>query len=139
MFKAANPYTTLSHAAYRKATDRWLADLIKDVANHPRPFHPSIKSFQDFIETNSDIYMLFSEMFMPRSSGFKYYLETLRLFQKRLGKVLGLRQSSAVGANRAGHPKVHSYLHILELLNAILTKAPEYRKTDLIRTLPILF
>jgi phosphatidylserine decarboxylase len=140
LFKAANPYTALSHAAYRKATDRWLADLIKDVANHQRLFHPSIKDFQNLIETNADIYVLFSEMFMPRNSRFRYYLgETLRLSQKIFGKALGFKQSSAVGVDRAGRPKVHSYLHMLELLNAILTKAPEYRKTDLIRALPILF
>jgi phosphatidylserine decarboxylase len=122
--KAVNYYRTLSNAAYRKAMDEWLADLIKEAADHPRPFHRTIKNFQNFIETNADIYVLFAEMFISRDPRRNHYLsKTVRLFQR---------------THQVDRPKVQNYQHMLELLNVILTKAPEYRKTDLIKTLPIL-
>jgi len=115
-------YRTLSNAAYRKAMDEWLADLIKEAADYPRPLHPAIRNFQNFIETNADIYVLFAAMFMSENSRKKHYLN----------KAVGLFQ------HQGDRPKVQSYQHMLELLNVILTKAPEYRATNLIRTLPIL-
>jgi phosphatidylserine decarboxylase len=122
--KAVNPYRALSNAAYQKAMDGWLADLMKEAADHPRPLHPAIKNFQNFIETNADIYVLFSEMFMsvdPRR--WSYPGNIVRVFHR---------------AHRIDRPKVRNYQHMLELLSVILTKAPEYSATDLIRTLPIL-
>lgn len=102
----------------------WLADLIKDAADQPRPLHPAIKDFQNFIETNADIYVLFSEMFMPGNPRKKLYLSKIvRLFR---------------GPHQIDRQKVQSYQHMLELLNVVLTRAPEYSETHLIRTLPIL-
>jgi phosphatidylserine decarboxylase len=120
--KTVNSYRTLSNAAYRKAMDEWLADLIKEATDYPRPLHPVIRNFQNFIETNADIYVLFEEIFMSENSRKKHYLS----------KAVGLFQ------HQRKRPKVQSYQHMLELLNVILTKAPEYRATNLIRALPIL-
>jgi phosphatidylserine decarboxylase len=121
--KAARSFTKPSYAAYRKAKDQWLANLIQDTADCPRPLHPAIQNFRHFIESNVDMHILFSEMFMPGESRMEHFLSnTLRL----------------PGADRSDSPKVRNYNHMLELLNSILTRAPKYRKTGIIDTLPIL-
>jgi phosphatidylserine decarboxylase len=87
---------------------QWLDSLIAEVERHPKPFHPVIRAFQEFIEGNADIYMLFSEMFtqVPRKPPYN--------------------------KNPAGGPQVRHYQHMLKLLNAIMTKAPEFDKTSLV-------
>ena len=87
---------------------QWLNDLIAEVEKDPKAFHPVIQEFQSFIENNPDIYMLFSEMFtqVPRKPPYN--------------------------RNPAGGPQVRHYQHMLQLLNAIMTKAPDFNKTGLV-------
>ena len=87
---------------------RWLEELIGEVDRNPKPFHPVIQNFQHFIESHADIYMLFSQMFtqVPRKPPYN--------------------------RNPAGGPQVRHYRHMLQLLNAIMTRAPEFNKTGLV-------
>jgi phosphatidylserine decarboxylase len=87
---------------------QWLDSLIAEVERNPKPFHPVIRRFQEFIESNAEIYMLFSEMFtqVPRKPPYN--------------------------KDPAGGPQVRHYQHMLKLLNAIMTKAPEFNKTGLV-------
>src|SRR5215469_13224389 len=47
---------------------RWLAALAEKAQAESRPFHPVINEFQDFIESDAAIFMLFNQMFeqVPR-------------------------------------------------------------------------
>lgn len=87
---------------------QWLDALSQEVEKNPKPFHPVIQEFQSFIENNPDIYMLFSEMFtqVPRKPPYN--------------------------KNPANGPQVRHYQHMLQLLNAIMTQAPDFNKTGLV-------
>jgi len=87
---------------------QWLGNLIAEVEKNPKPFHPVIQEFQNFIENNADIFMLFSEMFtqVPRKPPYN--------------------------KDPAGGPQVRHYQHMLKLLNAIMTQAPDFNQTGLV-------
>lgn len=88
--------------------ENWLNNLIKDVKAKPKPFHPVIKEFQDLIENDAEIYMLFHQMFeqIPHKHKFR--------------------------KDPTGKKQVMDYHHMLQLLNEIMTQAPEYNKSGLV-------
>ncbi|GAB5399660.1 MAG: phosphatidylserine decarboxylase family protein [Aureisphaera sp.] len=86
--------------------NNWLKDLIVEVDNTPKPFHPVVQDLKDLIESDPIIYMNFKAMFDQVPEKYK--------------------------TNPAGNPQVRSYLHALQLINGILTKAPEFNRTGLV-------
>lgn len=86
--------------------ENWMTTLINEVEKHKKPFHPVIEEFKSFIENDAEVYMLFSQMFKQVPLKYK--------------------------TDPSGQPQVRDYHHMLELLNAIMTKAPEFNKSGLV-------
>ncbi|HVN46115.1 MAG TPA: phosphatidylserine decarboxylase family protein [Steroidobacteraceae bacterium] len=109
--------TTQSAAPYRVGEwlpsdhdflSRWLEAMIRRTDAAPRALHPVIADFRDLIESDPAIFMLFSQMFeqVPRRPPYD--------------------------RDPTGKPQVRDYQHMLQLLNTILTHAPEFDRTGLV-------
>lgn len=87
---------------------RWLDALIEKTRAEPRALHPVIAGFQDLIEGDAGIFMLFSQMFeqVPRRPPYD--------------------------RDPAGKRQVRDYQHMLQLLNTTLTHAPEFDRSGLV-------
>jgi phosphatidylserine decarboxylase len=87
---------------------KWLEGMIQKTHTEQRVLHPVIADFQDLIESDAEIFMLFNQMFeqVPRR----------RPYNK----------------DPAGKPQVRDYRHMLRLLNTIMTHAPEFDRTGLV-------
>lgn len=88
--------------------ERWMDALVAEVDANPKPLLPVIEDFKILIESNPDIFMLFNQMFeqVPRKPPYN--------------------------KNPAGGPQVRDYQHMLRLVNAIMTRAPEFNTTGLV-------
>ena len=88
--------------------DRWLEAMIRKTHAEVKALHPVIADFQDLIESDSELFMLFHQMFeqVPRKPPYN--------------------------KDPTGKPQVRDYRHMLQLLNALLTHAPEYDQTGLV-------
>ena len=86
----------------------WLETMIRKTAAEARALHPVIVEFRDLIESDPQVFMLFSQMFeqVPRRPPYD--------------------------KDPTGKPQVRDYPHMLQLLNTILTHAPEYDRTGLV-------
>jgi phosphatidylserine decarboxylase len=87
---------------------RWLAALVDRAETESRAFHPVITELQDLIESDAGIFMLFNQMFeqVPRRAPYN--------------------------KDPAGKPQVRDYRHMLQLLNTLITHAPEFDQTGLV-------
>jgi phosphatidylserine decarboxylase len=87
---------------------RWLEAMIEKTQIEQKAFHPVIAEFQDLIEKDPEIFMLFSQMFeqVPRRPPYD--------------------------KDPTGRPQVRDYRHMLQLLNTIMTHAPEFDQTGLV-------
>lgn len=88
--------------------EQWLKGLIRETDAEKKPLHPIIEEFKQFIERDAEIYMLFSQMFAQVPKKPPYNREP------------------------TGKPEVRDYRHMLELLNAIMTRAPTFNTTGLV-------
>ena len=87
--------------------ENWLDDLIAEAADE-KQLLPVIAEFKDLIEGDPEVYMLFNLMFEQ------------------------VPHKPPYNQDPTGAPQVRSYLHMLQLVNAIMTKAPEFNKTGLV-------
>ena len=87
---------------------KWLEAIIQKSHAEQKALHPVIVDFQDFIESDPEIYMLFNQMFeqVPRKPPYD--------------------------KDPTGKPQVRDYRHALQLLNTIMTHAPEFDQTCLV-------
>jgi phosphatidylserine decarboxylase len=87
---------------------RWLEAMIHKSHAEPRPLHPVICELRDLIESDATIFMLFNQMFeqVPRRPPYD--------------------------KDPTGKPQVRDYPHMLQLLNTMLTHAPEFDRTGLV-------
>lgn len=83
---------------------RWLGILIKRVEAEKQVLHPVIQEFQDLIENDPTIYMLFHQMFNQIPNKPPYNEDPTR------------------------RPQVRNYVLMLLCFNKIITTAPEYQK-----------
>lgn len=94
----------------QRIVDDWLAQLIRRVDSRSvrRELHPSVRALKELIEGTPEVYMWFHQMFaqVPRTGQFS---ET-----------------------PMGTPQVRDYKHMLDLINEVLTTAPEFNKTGLV-------
>lgn len=87
----------------------WMNHLIqeaKDAADEP--LAPVIREFQDLIESDPELYMLFHQMFsqVPKKQPYRN--------------------------DPTGKPQIRDYRHMLLLMNQVLKQAPEFNKTGLV-------
>lgn len=88
--------------------DKWLQAVIQKTHAEDKALHPLIADFQDLIESDPEIFMLFNQMFeqVPRRAPYN--------------------------RDPTGKPQVRDYRHMLRLLNTIMTHAPEFDQTGLV-------
>jgi phosphatidylserine decarboxylase len=93
-----------------QALRSWKERLIEDVEGlgGAVALHPVLQEFKDMIEEDPVLYMQFTEMFrqIPKKRQFK--------------------------RDPMGNPQVTDYVQAIELMNAVLTRAPEFNKTGLV-------
>jgi phosphatidylserine decarboxylase len=87
---------------------KWLDAMICKTHAEPKSLHPVIADFRDLIETDPEIFMLFNQMLeqVPRRAPYN--------------------------KDPTGKPQVRDYEHMLQLLNTIMTHAPEFDQTGLV-------
>lgn len=86
----------------QKFLNDWLEDLKEEEKGSKKPFHPVIKELQDLIESDAEIYALITMM---------------------LDQVPKKYEHSQYGK------QVRDYMHLLRLLNVIMTKSPTFNDT----------
>ncbi len=88
--------------------DQWMRDLIAEVEAEDKKLLPVVEEFKDFIEGDPEIYMMFNQMFdqVPHKAPYNN--------------------------DPAGQSQVRDYHHMLQLLNQLMTKAPEFNKSGLV-------
>lgn len=91
----------------QRALDNWITNVIRDL-DSTATLHPDIQELKDLIEGNADLFMLFHLMFTQ------------------------VPHKPPYNRDPSGSPQVRSYLVMLQLLNRILTTAPEYNKTVMV-------
>jgi phosphatidylserine decarboxylase len=87
---------------------KWLEAMIKKTDMEEKSLHPVIADLQNLIEGDSEIFMLFHQMFeqVPKKPPYNN--------------------------DPTGKPAVRDYRHMLKLLNTIMTHAPEFQQTGLV-------
>ncbi|WP_432737484.1 phosphatidylserine decarboxylase family protein [Maridesulfovibrio sp. FT414] len=93
----------------QKTLDEWKSELISesDAAGSVRLL-PVLQEFKDMIENDPVLFMLFTEMFKQVPNKPPY------------------------DKDPTGKTQVRDYRHMLQLMNTILTRAPEFNKTGLV-------
>jgi len=88
--------------------ETWMDTLIRETDLEKKPLHPVIEDLKRLIENDAEIYMLFNQMFeqVPKKPPYN--------------------------KDPTGKPQVRDYRHMLQLVNAIMTKAPVYNQTGLV-------
>lgn len=84
----------------------WLEAMLAKTRLEQRALHPEIEEFRNLIESDAQIFMLFNQMFS----------EVPRRYRR----------------SPCGEPQVRDYRQMLELLNTIMTHAPEFDESGLV-------
>ncbi|MEI6033141.1 MAG: phosphatidylserine decarboxylase family protein [Verrucomicrobiae bacterium] len=92
----------------QKATDQWAKKLVDETGGQPAPLLPAVQELKELIEGDPELFMLFTQMFAQVPSKRPYLNDP------------------------TGKPGVRDYVHMLHLLNSILTKAPAFDQTGLV-------
>ena len=88
--------------------DKWMLQLIAEVDSHNSKLLPVVEEFKNLIESDPEIYMLFNQMCEQVPNKAPY------------------------NNDPSGKPQVRDYKHLLELINHVMTHAPEFNKTGLV-------
>jgi phosphatidylserine decarboxylase len=88
--------------------EHWLADLINEVDANEAALQPVIEEFKELIERDPELYMLFNQMFEQ------------------------VPHKPPYNQSPSGKPQVRDYQHMLQLINAVMTQAPEFNQTGLV-------
>ena len=105
----ATPYRVGKWLASDQAVlDQWLARTIRAADRESKPLHPVLEELQNLIESDPALYMNFHRMFGQ------------------------LPDKAAFEQTPIGTPQVRNYVHMIKLINHVLTTAPEYNKTGLV-------
>jgi phosphatidylserine decarboxylase len=85
---------------------RWLEAMLEKTRTEQKALKPEVQDFRNLIESDAQVFMLFSEMFTQVPRRYKQ--------------------------DPCGKPQVRDYRQMLELLNASITQAPEFDETGLV-------
>jgi phosphatidylserine decarboxylase len=88
--------------------ENWLEGIIQKARTEERALHPVIADFKNLIESDAEVFMLFNQMFeqVPRKPPFD--------------------------KDPSGKRQVRTYHHMLQLLNTVMTHAPEFNESGLV-------
>lgn len=98
------PWLTSDQAFF----DQWMAKLVREAKSSKESLLPVIEEFQNIIEEDPQLCMLFHQMFeqVPHN----------KFFSK----------------DPTGKPQIQNYRQMLAVINQILTTAPQFNKTGLV-------
>ncbi|KIX01371.1 uncharacterized protein Z518_09096 [Rhinocladiella mackenziei CBS 650.93] len=85
-----------------RAHQDWLVGVINHVDQNRKDLHPVLREFQDLIEQNTRIWLLFESMFQQIPDKYK------------------------TDPRGSGHPQVRNHVHMLQVINHLLTTAPSW-------------
>lgn len=88
--------------------DAWLTGQIRAAAANPQPLAPVVAQLRELIESDPEVYMYFRQMFAQLPDRPKFRRTPI------------------------GTPQVRSYQHMCQLINSVLTTAPEFNDTGLV-------
>lgn len=88
--------------------NNWIEKLIKKVETEKKPLHPVVDEFRRLIESDARLFMYFHQMFSE------------------------IPKKPPYDKDPTGKPQVRDYRLMLQLINAILTQAPEFNKSGLV-------
>lgn len=91
----------------QQVLENWITNILHDL-DPEAPLHPDVLQMKELIENHADLFMLFHLMFTQVPHRPPYHHDP------------------------GGGPQVRSYLVLLQLLNRILTTAPEFNKTTMV-------
>lgn len=94
--------------ADREVLNAWMEDLIRETKQSDAELLPEIAELKDLIERDPELYMYFNQMFeqVPQSAKFKN--------------------------DPTGRPQIRDYHHMLQLINHVMTQAPEFSESGLV-------
>ncbi len=94
----------------QKTLNEWKEKLVQDADGEARkrPLFPVIQELKTLIENDPELYMLFTQMFTQIPHNPKYAKDPM------------------------GEPQIQNYDQMLQLLNIIMTRAPEFNTTGLV-------
>ena len=94
----------------QKTLEQWLKALIAETEalETPEPLLPVMQEFKELIEQDAELFMLFTQMFQQ------------------------IPQTPSFQKDPVGNPQVRDYTHMLQLINRVLNKAPEFNETGLV-------
>jgi len=87
---------------------RWLDGMIQKTDARSHALHPVIAEFRDFIESDPEVFMLFNQMFEQVPKRAPYHKDP------------------------TGKAQVRDYRQMVQLLDTVMTHAPEYDRTALV-------
>ncbi|KAG9784277.1 hypothetical protein KCU88_g2856, partial [Aureobasidium melanogenum] len=87
-----------------RAHKEWLGGVIDYVDQNPKELHPVLREFQELIENNTRVWLLFNSMFQQVPNKPPYNNDP----------------------QGEGHPQVRDHVHMLQVMNHILTTAPSW-------------
>ena len=92
----------------QKFYDKWFTDIVEGTKSANQPLLPVIQEFKELIEGDPELFMLFTEMFNQIPKKKKFEKDT------------------------TGKLRIKNYHQMLQVMNRILTMAPEFNKTGLV-------
>lgn len=92
----------------QKFFNKWFAKIVNGTKSADQHLLPVIQEFKELIEGDPELFMLFSEMFKQIPKEKKYKKDT------------------------SGNPQIKNYHQMLQIMNQILTMAPEFNKTGFV-------
>ncbi len=92
----------------QKFFDKWFAEIVNGSKSANQPLLPVVQEFKDLIENDPELFMLFTQMFeqIPKEKRYE--------------------------TDPTGKPQIKNYHQMLQIINKILTMAPEFNKTGLV-------
>lgn len=88
--------------------NNWMHTLIAEAAADDKELLPVVEDLKDLIESSPEIYMHFNQMFEELPNKIRFETDP------------------------TGRPQVRDYHHMLQLINQVMTQAPEFNKTGLV-------
>ena len=92
----------------QKFYDKWFTEIVKGSKSANQPLLPVMQEFKELIEGDPELFMLFTEMFEQIPKEKKYEKDT------------------------TGRHQIKNYHQMLQVMNRILTMAPEFNKTGFV-------
>jgi len=86
----------------------WMEEVFEDCESRNAPLLPVVQDFKDLIESDAEVFMLFNLMFDQVPEKAPYINDP------------------------TGKPQIRDYNHMLQLINHVMTMAPEFNKTGLV-------